>query len=103
RQQVRIHARGDLVAAGCDFADLRGLGQRRAQRRQVETRRAAEGDDSVADTRGQLLRAALDGQPAGIDDDDVVGELFGLVDQVRGQHDGDAVAAKLADQVPGRA
>ena len=34
-------------------------------------------------------------RPAGVDDHDVVGELLGLVHEVRGEHDGDAVGAQL--------
>ena len=40
--------------------------------------------------------------PAAVDDDDLVGEPLGLVHEVRGEHDGDAVGAQLRGPVPGR-
>ena len=51
---------------------------------------------------GELGDGAARDQPTGVDDDDLVGEVLGLVHQVGGQHDRDAVAAQRLNELPGR-
>ena len=54
-----------------------------------------------APPRHSRFGAAVGDDPAAVDDRDIVGELLGLVHEVGGEHDGDAVGAQVADQIPG--
>ena len=69
-------------------------------------RRERLGDDQP-DGRGVPAAGELERGPAGdqaavVDDVDPVGEALGLLHVVRGQHDGDAGAAELLEQLPRR-
>jgi hypothetical protein len=50
---------------------------------------------------GELVDGAGGDDAAGVEHHDVVGEPLGLVHEVGGEHDGDAVGAQRLDQLPG--
>src|SRR4051794_38883836 len=67
-------------------------------------RGAGEGEEDVfegAAVAGELGRRARSDDPAGVDDDDPVGEALGLVHRVGGEHDGDAGGPQLLKERPG--
>ena len=78
-------------------SDAHELGRGRRPRRRrltVTTRLAAPG------LVLELERGALGDDPAVVDDDDVVGELVGLVEVLGGEEQGGAVAHEVAQHVP---
>src|SRR5437763_309520 len=59
-------------------------------------------DALAADPRLQLVGGAAGDDAAGVDEGDAVGQLVGLLQILRGEQDGRAVAHPIADDVPHR-
>ena len=91
----------DQVAARALFAGLRADRQGVEQRRQPQSGLRAEADLALGAPAGQFGWRARGHEPADVDHCHDVGELLGLVQEMRGKHDADAVGAQLPDQLPG--
>ena len=84
----------------------RAASRRAARRRSSSSAQAGPARNRICPSAPARVSSAgvpCGDHPAGVDDHDAVGELLGLVEEVGGEHDGDAVGAQLADELPGGA
>ena len=102
-QQLRVQVALDEVRAGRRLLGRAADGQRQQQLVEVEAGLGppAQLAGGARCGSGRAPSPAATTRPR-VDDDDVVGQPLGLVHEVRGEHDGDAVAAQRLDEVPGR-
>ena len=95
-----VGRRGELARARVDVDLGAGAGEQLARRRQVGGVGDRDDQAGVARLLLELQRRALRDDPAVVDHDDVVGELVGLFEVLRGQQQRGALGDEAAQHLP---